>query len=241
MNYSDYIKRFNDYYKDYDDSVWHINMKYKHTFRVVSYAKRIAMSLNLSEADVDLACSCALFHDIARFSQWKNYQTYEDSKSFDHGDEGYRILKEIGIDDEIILKSTLYHNKFKIDEKLDDRTLMFCNITRDADKIDIMFEQVNEMKDEIYYMSDDLVSCFRNHEQLKNGMMPEDIYLFRILRCLAFIFDINFVESFKIIKDKKIIDFKCNKILEKFDEDVIKEIRDICNNYVDERIDSNVR
>ena len=118
---------------------------------------------------------------------------------------------------------------------------MFCNITRDADKIDIMFEQANEMKDEIYYMSDDLVSCFRNHEQLKNGMMPEDIYLFRILRCLAFVFDINFVESFKIIKDKKIIDFKCNKILEKFDEDVIREIRDICNNYVDERIDSNVR
>jgi hypothetical protein len=47
---------------------------------------------------------------------------------------------------------------------------------------------------------------------------------------------LNYKESFKIIKDSNIVNIKCNTILDKFDDERIKQIKDICNKYIDERI-----
>ena len=230
------IEIFNNYYEQFDSNLFGIRLKYDHTMRVVNYAEQIAKSIDLSDEDIDLAKVCALYHDISRFKQYTKYKTFEDDVSFDHGDQGYMILKELGINDEIILNSTKYHNKYKVEDSLDDRTKLFCNITRDADKLDIMISQAKECNDEELNISDEIMECFKNHTLVKNGMNKWSSSAYHMIRCLAFVFDLNFKESYKIIKENDVVNKKCDNILSKFDDDRIKEIRDIVNNYIDQRI-----
>lgn len=42
------------------------------------------------------------------------------------------------------------HSCFRLDESLDEETLMFCNIIRDADKIDIFKVNIDTPVEEIY-------------------------------------------------------------------------------------------
>ena len=86
------MQEFVRYAKLFDLKDPKIMEKFHHTFRVIEYAKDIARSEGLSDVDVILAMKCALLHDVARFRQFKMYHTYVDAKSFDHGDEGARIL-----------------------------------------------------------------------------------------------------------------------------------------------------
>lgn len=227
---------FNNYYEKFNSNEYGIYVKYDHTMRVVDYAKRISNSLNLSEDDKVLAERCALWHDIARFKQWTEYKTFVDFESFDHGKEGISILKDLGINDEIIQKSTYYHNKYKVDDYLDDRTKLFCNITRDADKLDIMTNHKIECKDNELIITDDILNFFREHKQINDSYINFKLTHHSILRMLGYIFDINFKESFKIIKEKDLINIKTKLILDKFDDERVKEIRDICNKYIEERI-----
>ena len=97
------LRIFNNYYQTFDKKEAHIKYKYDHTFRVVSFAEEIAKSLNLSKDDILKAKICALFHDIGRFNEAKKYHSFANSNDFDHGDEGYHILKELGYNDEIVL------------------------------------------------------------------------------------------------------------------------------------------
>ena len=233
----DYESIFNNYYQQFDDNEYWIRYKYDHIMRVVDYAVKIAKSLNMSEDDLELVRICALFHDIARFKQYATYHCFEDVKTFDHGDEGYNILKELGIDNYTILMSTKNHNKYKIDESLDAKTKFITSIIRDADKVDIFIDLHNEIDDdEDVVLSDEVVDCFRNHQLIRNQMNSWDSSLFRLIRSLAFIFDMNFKESFKIIKDSDRINYKCNSVKNRINDDRVDEIRNILNNYVDERL-----
>ena len=230
------LNLFNEYYSTFDSSLSGVNRKYDHTLRVVEYAKRIAKSLNLNDKDYELACKCALFHDISRFKQWQEYKTFEDSVSFDHGDKGCEILKELGINDEIILISTKLHNKYKLPDDLDERTKMFVNITRDADKLDIMISLDRVFEDNELILPDEVLDSFENHEMVKNNAEAWSSQGYHVLRALAFMFDIKYKESLKILKDLDLTNYKCNLILNKFDDERIKQIKDICNKYIDERI-----
>lgn len=230
------LNLFNKYYSTFDSSLSGVNRKYDHTLRVVEYAKRIAKSLNLNDKDYELACKCALFHDISRFKQWQEYGTFEDSISFDHGDEGYNILKELGITDEIILISTKLHNKYMLPEDLDERTKMFVNITRDADKLDIMISLDRVYTDNEIILPDEVIDSFINHKMVKNNSEAWGSQAYHILRALAFMFDMKYKESLKIIKDCDLANLKCDLILNKCDDERIKQIKDICNKYIDERI-----
>ena len=199
-------------------------------------AKQIAISLNLSDEDVELAKLCGLFHDISRFKQWAEYKTYVDLNSFDHGDMGYEILKELGIDNEIILISTKVHNKYEVPEELDDRTKLFCNITRDADKIDILIDLDNEADDDSVDISEEVIESFRNHKMLQNRVANSQNKTVKMLRCLAFIFNVKYEKTFEIIKEHNVVNKKCDNILSKHDDDRIKEITNILNKFIEERV-----
>lgn len=227
------LKLFNNYLSGFDHSKFGIKLKYDHTIRVVEYAKRIAESLDLSKEDIDKASVCGLYHDIARFKQWDIYETFLDALSFDHGDEGYNVLKELGIDDNIILMSTKYHNKYEVDESLDDRTKMFCYITRDADKIDILLNQYNDPIEDEITIDEEIINSFKEKKLLHNiNKKGVDKYKY-ILRELAFIFDIQYKESLNIIKREDFVNKKCDLLK---DCKQIELIRDICNKYIEERI-----
>ena len=228
------LKIFNNYYDSFDKSLDGVHRKYDHTMRVVEYAQRIAKSLSLNEEDYELASLCALYHDIARFKQWSEYKTFEDALSFDHGDEGERILNTLGVNDEIILLSTRVHNKISVSEEFDERTKLFCDITRDADKLDNLCIKTPKL-DKEYEIPEEAVKALLNKEMVKNDEKYKDNVLFHILREIGFIFDLNYKESFKIVKNEDVI----NKRLDIIKDCGIKEfneLKNVCNKYIDERI-----
>ena len=227
-------KIFNDYYNNFDSSLNGVSRKYDHTFRVVNYAERIAKSLNLSDDDFVLASKCALFHDIARFKQWSEFNTFEDALSFDHGDEGEKILKDLGINDEIILSSTRVHNKISVPEEFDERCKMFSNITRDADKLDNLCIKFPKL-DSNYDVPIEAINSLLNKEMVKNNEKYDDNNLFHILREIAFIFDLNFKESFRIIKEDGCLVRRLNLLKEANLKDYDK-IYEVCNKFIEERL-----
>ena len=121
MDYN--IEEFKRYADDYLELGDPIVLKIDHTLRVVELCEEIAKSLNLNDNDIELAKTCGLLHDIARFEQFKQYQTYADKKSIDHGDLGYEILTENNYinkyhykkeNENIIINKEQFKNKKKI-------------------------------------------------------------------------------------------------------------------------------
>ena len=69
-------------------------LKIIHTKKVCSEIIELCKSLSLDESKTNIAFVIALFHDLGRFEQYKNYQTYNDSISINHAALGIQILKE---------------------------------------------------------------------------------------------------------------------------------------------------
>ena len=227
---------FENYTKKYDKSLSGINLKYNHSFRVVNKAEKIGKSIKLNKKDMELVRVCGLLHDIARFEQYTKYEMFDDRKTFDHGDKGRKILEENGINNEIILDAVKYHNKLNIPKGLNNRNLKFLKIIRDADKIDILEHQGLVCKTNNYTIPDEIKDYFRNHKSIDFNIKtnPEG-NIINILRYLAFIFDLNYKESFKMIKENNLINIKCDLIKEEGNKG-IEEIRKICNEYIESRL-----
>lgn len=129
---------------------------------------------------------------------------------------GYTILKENDyiskyIQDEesktIILKAVKSHNKFAIEDGLNDRELFFAKLIRDADKLDILDKQRNEINDNSTTIDDDVLQTFKEHRLFKrDGTKRNDAT--QIVQNLCLVFDLNFERSLEIIKEKGIVERK---------------------------------
>ena len=228
------INFFEEFTNSFDLNIDGIKNKYNHTYRVMDYAEYIASSLNLEDKEVTRAKVCALFHDLGRFPQFSEYKTFIDKDSFDHGDKSEEILKSIDYDDEIVLKAVKYHNKKDV-PKFDKITNMHCNIVRDADKLDIMDMQVNELDKLDYEYTDDLLNCFKKHILLDNTFV--DNSFIHLLRMLAFIFDINYKKTIEIIIKKDIINRKLELLRKNKNNKEVDLIEYELKKYIKERFD----
>ena len=225
------LELFNNYVKNYDLDIPMLGGKYKHTFRVLEYAKEIAKSLHLNEEMYNLACVSALFHDIGRFIQYDKYHTFIDSKSIDHGNASKEILEELGYNNEIVLDSVLYHNKINIPSNWNDDKKTIAYIVRDADKIDIMLKQLLSIEKKESKVPDELFDYFKRKE-----LLPNDIgegVIIGILRHLAFIFDIKYKKSIEILLKENIIERKLEILKDYISEEHINEIRNSLNDYIE--------
>lgn len=225
------LKLFEDYVHKFDLSVEEIRRKYNHTYRVMKYAEEIAKSLNLNNKEIQRAKICALFHDLGRFPQYEEFNTFNDKKSFDHGDKSEEILKNMNYNDEIVLNAVKYHNKAFVPE-FDELTNIHCKIIRDADKLDIMDTQSKEIKDNNIEYNKDILNCFKEHRMLDNSLANTEVFL--LLRMVAFIFDIYYEKSIEIIKEKDIINKKLSLLKDSEEKEFIEsEIK----KYIKERFD----
>lgn len=152
-------KTFQEYVSHYDLADSKIKLKVSHTIRVSELAKRIAEDIRLSDEEVLLAWLIGMLHDVGRFEQLKNYGTFNDAESVDHAHCGVEFLFEQGhirdyIEDtrydEIIRTAIDNHSAYRLPANLDDNLLLYCNLLRDADKIDIMKVNVEESLENIY-------------------------------------------------------------------------------------------
>ena len=137
-------------------------LKIDHTYRVAPLGDRIAASLGLPPEERDLAWLCGLLHDVGRFEQLRRYGTFNDAESIDHAAMSARVLFEEGrvrdyLDDpsrdELLRTAVAWHSAYRLPAELDSRTRMFCQILRDADKVDILRVNVEVPMEEIYNVS----------------------------------------------------------------------------------------
>lgn len=232
-------------------------LKVAHTYHVINNAREIATKLKLSEEDIKLAELIALLHDIGRFEEITFLKRF-DSIRFDHASYGIKMLFEDNMIrnfieddsyDEIIKLAIDNHSRLTIQEGLDNRCLLHSKIIRDADKLD-NFRVKKEEKIEAIFPGK-----VNNVDDIESSILSEEVYnTVKDTKCvdihdrvtgldywvcvLAFIFDLNFKESYKIVKDNNYI----NILIDRFkynDSDTEKkmeDIRNIMNNYINEKV-----
>lgn len=146
MNREKLIQAFETYVANYDLSNPNIYLKYVHTGKVAENCECIAKSLGLSKKDCDLSWEIGMLHDIGRFEQLRRFDTFFDHLSIDHAQFGADLLFKERLmekfddtkeNDVLIEKAVRYHSLYRIPEDLNKREKMFCQIVRDADKVDI--------------------------------------------------------------------------------------------------------
>lgn len=240
------MKIFNNYVKQFDFTNPKIRYKFHHSYRVMEIAKEIAISLKLNEEDTYVVTIAALLHDIGRFNQIKNYDTYIDQISTDHGDEGERVLKENNFIKEfvldtkiinIILNSTKYHNKYEVDSNLDEKTTLICKIVRDADKLDIMRELGNIITLKEIVLKKELVDAIYKEEICKNKNCNNEVDT--IIRMLSWVYDLNFKYSYEFLIKNKIIEKKFD-LLEMYGEtEEITKIKKLIYKKINEKLGEN--
>ena len=180
---------FARYADNYDVSNPKIALKIVHTYKVSELCKEIALSENMSEEDVELAWLIGMLHDIGRFEQLRRYNTFSDANSIDHALLGVTLLFEDKLirdyvedatEDKIIDQAIRYHSAYRLPEDLDDRTAMFCNIIRDADKLDILRVQLDTPLEEIY----DVTTYDLKHSEVSEAVFQSFHEKHAILRSL---------------------------------------------------------
>ena len=154
MNKKAALEAFKSYADLYDTEDIKIKLKIDHTYRVADIASRIAVSVG---ENPDFSWFLGLLHDIGRFEQLTQYGTFKDAESVDHAELGADILFKDGLiesfptafslfskvcqdeaDDRLIAETAIrLHNKLSLPGGLDEKTLLYCKILRDADKADI--------------------------------------------------------------------------------------------------------
>jgi putative nucleotidyltransferase with HDIG domain len=142
-------RRFEEYLVEYDqmDSSAHpfIRVKIEHSRIVADEACAIARELGWDEEACNCAAAIGLLHDIGRFSQFKEYGTFSDASSVDHGERGWEVARHIGILSElapeeraIVLDCIRFHNRRAIPTDISSATKPYLLLIRDADKLDIL-------------------------------------------------------------------------------------------------------
>ena len=232
---------FIKYTDKFDKENEHLRKKIEHSIRVMGISKQISTDLKLSREEIELSTLIGLLHDIGRFEQYTKYCTFKDYKSIDHGKLGVEILEKeeyirkfIEQDnyDEIIKKAIKNHNQYGLEERLNERELLFCKLIKDADKIDILYEGTDffwnkkEQQEEIENstITEEVWKQFKEKRLVENQKKKNA--LDNVIGLISFIHDINFKESLKIIKENNYI----NKILDRFEyknEDTKNKIEEI--------------
>jgi len=227
-------------------------LKQEHTRLVCQNSRRLAQHLRLGREEAMLAEAAALFHDVGRFPQYAQYKTFDDNISLNHAVLGAHVLLENNAlsklskhDQGVIIRSVTLHNVFSLPTTLDDETMLFAKLVRDADKLDILrvfldyFEMdpgaragavVLGLPDEPGY-SQEVLRCLRNGTMAKYSLLKTQND-FKLLQ-LTWMYDFNFSCSLQMVVEQDCIN-KLAKNLPRTDE--ITRSIEVVREYVKGRL-----
>ena len=224
MNRTKIKQAFAEYTNKYNASDPKIRLKIDHTYRVAALAERIAQTVTDIPIDRDLAWTMGMLHDIGRFEQVKRYGTFVDSESIDHAELGITILFEEGLliqfgdftpeEQELLKVSIENHNKYRIPEGMSAEKTAYCNILRDADKIDIFRVNCDTPLEDIYNVStaelkqaavSDLVKkCFMEKHTVLRSLKHTPVD--NLVGHVCLVFELVYPISVQIAKEQGYVD-----------------------------------
>ena len=218
------------YYDLPGDGVRPILLKEQHTKRTCKEIVLLGQESGLSHEDLLLAETAALFHDIGRFPQWKNYSTFIDSASEDHALLGLKVIAQHEIlmgltadERELIQVAIRHHNLRKLPLSLPPRQGFFSRLLRDADKLDIWRLVITELEGHgnLVETLEGLIPTsnsfnFRIVAELMERKVPDfssvrnrnDMILLR----LGWVFDLNLPMSCRQVLERHYVERLCSNL-----------------------------
>lgn len=247
--FEEYVSNF---YSDDPDYNQMIRLKEEHTIRVCRNIAMLGKELGITEHEMLLAETIALFHDIGRFKQYKTYHTFNDLVSENHARLGLRQIAIHGVlsacttaEKRLITRAIAYHNAAVLPANEDDNTLFFMRLIRDADKLDIwkLFidycrerEQKHNSTIELG-LPDDPIYSQRVIESLKQRrlVLMQDLKTFNDFKLLqiGWVYDLNFAPSFQTVQNRKYIE-KLEETLPQSKEikETVQQAHDYVNSFL---------
>ena len=227
VDYDRVKDKFAEYTSHYDITNPKVELKVNHTYRVAQVALEIAKSLKLSQEDCDEAWLIGMLHDVGRFEQIRRFNTFFDSKCIPHAEIGLEVLFDEGkiseyIDDtsenEIIRTAIAYHSVYILPENLSERELLFCNILRDADKVDILRVQVDTPLEDIYDVTTRELRESLVTKEVMDAFLEEHTVLRSLKKTavdhvvghISLIYGLVYDKSVEIVKDQDYISLLLN-------------------------------
>ena len=135
-----------DYIRQWPEQAGHHTLKRDHTWRVLGYASRLLEGAELASTALERAALlAALYHDIGRFEQFRQYGTFADAVSANHATLSLVALHKIrALRDEqpatvsLIKTAVALHNRFTLPSFVLGDKFLIAHLVRDADKLDIV-------------------------------------------------------------------------------------------------------
>jgi hypothetical protein len=226
---------FDDYVAGFygDDAYVNANLKLKedHSRRTCNEMRYLAAELSLSDNQKRVADAISLFHDIGRFRQFIRYGTYNDTRSEDHCLLSLKVLREARVLDSLekeekhlIEKAIEYHGQRELPSDLEGECLLFSQLIRDADKLDVFYvvtegyKRYRENPDE-FNLEVEFEDVPQYSKQIVEDILRGQLVDYSRLRTLndmkllqlGWVYDVNFTATLKRIRQRgfleQIIDF----------------------------------
>jgi hypothetical protein len=220
--FSEYCDSFSS---SLDEDQKNFAVKRKHTDDVRANILLIAEDLELDDRRTRLAEAVALFHDVGRFPQYQQYKTFQDSISVNHATLGATVLIENSVlrglpkeEQDQIVRAVTLHNVLAIPGELDRDLLQLVKMIRDADKLDIwrVFLEFYSLpaKDKPTAVALGLPDVPEYSPEVLTQLHQRKLVLLSSLKTLsdfkllqlAWIFDLNFTASFRVVAQRSYID-----------------------------------
>jgi hypothetical protein len=245
--FDDYVRGF---YSDDEFINANIELKDKHSRRVCEEMNYLTNELGLTDNQKHISEVIAILHDIGRFEQFIKYRTYNDPRSVNHCLLGLEVMEKTKVlndiepkEKELIEKAIELHGEMELPASLDGECLLFCQLIRDADKIDIYYivtsyyKQYEENPDDFKLeleLPDKPEYSAELVEEILNGKRI-DYHSLRSwndmkLCQLSWVYDVNFAATLERIRERGFIEQICSYLPATVD---IKKVRDKILGYID--------
>lgn len=222
-------KVFEKYLQEFDCENEKIKLKIVHTDGVVECAREISRRMGLSEEDCKLAEMIALLHDIGRFEQIRQFDSFEPGM-MDHAAFGVDLLFgekkmirqfiEEDTWDKMIYEAIARHSAYSVGDGLNEREKLHACIIRDADKLDNCRVKLEETVEVLLGCSAEEAGkqeiseavwedCLAGRSILSSNRKTAMDYW---VSYIAYFYDINFPETYEIIRQNHYVERIINRI-----------------------------
>lgn len=218
MDFNSAKTAFEHYLDGYDRGNDKVRLKIVHTYGVVSESISIAERMKLSSEDLFLAKIIALLHDIGRFEQLKQFDSFQ-PETMDHALYGVellfgekRMIRQFLAEDKwdhIIRISIEKHSDFILEGIEDEHALLHAKLIRDADKLDNCRVKLEDALETFMGACAEEIGRTKISAKVKKDMLNRKSILSsdRLtlmdywVSYLAYFYDLNFRESLDIVEE----------------------------------------